>query len=124
MDLLVSGRAGCEPETDTGMGLLYSKNELKRMFLRVLYEIQYGSMKDCSNNTRWFTSTWFKKYWSIDLSGQSRELLAAGLREMHAADLIQQDESQLSAEFIVLTDAGKDVIELHLDPDSKGKRFY
>jgi hypothetical protein len=43
---------------------------------------------------------------------------------MHAASLIQHDESQLSAEFIVLTDAGKDGIELHLDPDSKGKRYY
>jgi hypothetical protein len=48
----------------------------------------------------------------------------AGLSEMHAASLIQQDESQLSAEFIVLTDAGKDVVELHLDTDSKGKRYY
>jgi hypothetical protein len=127
MDLLVSGKAGCDPETDTGMGLLYLKNELKRMFLRVLYGIQYGTarsrMKDCSNNVRCITSTWFKRYWALICLG-SREPLMAGLSEMHAASLIQQDESQLSAEFIVLTDAGKDVIELHLDPDSKGKRYY
>jgi hypothetical protein len=75
MDLLVSRKAGCDPETDTGMGLLYLKNELKRMFLRVLYGIQYGTarsrMKDCSNNTRCITSTWFKRYWGIDLSGES-----------------------------------------------------
>jgi hypothetical protein len=94
------------------------------MFLLVLNEIQYGSMKDCSNVTGWITSTLFKRYWGIDLSGQSRELLMAGLSEMHAACLIRQDEPQLSAEFVVLTGAGKEVVELQLDPDPRGKRYY
>ena len=70
-------------------------------------------MKGYSNNTRWITSTGFKRYGGIDL----RELLVTGLREMHAAGLIQSDELQFFTEFVVLVDAGKVIVELHLDPD-------
>jgi hypothetical protein len=36
---------------------------------------------------------------------------------MHAAGLIRPNELQLSAEFVVLADAGKEIVELQLDPD-------
>lgn len=103
---------------------MYSKNELKRMFLRVLYEIQYGSLTGCSNNVTSIVTSWFKRYWNVDLSEAEQGLLRGGVNEMMSDGLIQHDESQRARDFVVLTEAGKEVVELQLDPDSRGKRYF
>lgn len=94
------------------------------MFLRVLYEVQYGSMIGCSNNVNSLIYSWFKKYWNFDLSDDERKLLLEGIREMHSSALIQNDESHRSSDYVVLTETGKDIVELNLDPESKVKKYF
>jgi len=103
---------------------LYSKNELKRMFLRVLYEIQYGGLTGCSNSVNGIISSWFKRYWDVGLSEAERKLLREGVKEMMSDGLVQRDEAQPTGDFVVLTDFGRDVVERQLDPDSHAKKYF
>lgn len=103
---------------------MYSKNELKRMFLKVLYEIQYGSLTGCSNSVASIISSWFKRYWDVELSEAERKLLGEAVKEMEGDDLIEHDESQRLRGFVVLTEAGKEIVEMQMDPNSRVKRYY
>jgi len=103
---------------------LYSKSELKRMFLKVLYEIQYGSMQDRSNSLHSITSFWFKNYWKANLSLTEERLLMEAVRELQTEGYICREGSQRSSDFVVLTESGKEVVELQLDPDSKARKYY
>jgi len=103
---------------------LYSKNELKRMFLRVLYEIQYGSLTGYSNSATSIISSWFRHYWNVELSEVERKVLREAVKEMQSDGLIQRDEAQRDPDFMVLTELGEKVVEGQLDPDSRARKYY
>ena len=81
-------------------------------------------MTDCSNSVNGIVDSWFKRYWDAGLSEEERRLLLEAVKELHSAGFVRRDESQRSSDFVVLTDAGKDVVELQQDPDARSRKFY
>ncbi len=47
-----------------------------------------------------------------------------GVRELQIEGYIHRDETRRSNDFIVLTENGKDAVELQLDPDSRARKYY
>ncbi len=94
------------------------------MFLKVLYEIQYGSLQDRSNSLHSIASFWFKNYWKANLSLTEERLLMESVRELQTEGYICREQSQRTSDFIILTESGKEVVELQLDPDSKARKYY
>lgn len=94
------------------------------MFLKVLYEIQYGSLQDRSNSLHSIVAFWFKNYWKANLSLTEEKLLMEAARELQSEGYVCREGSQRSRDFVVLTDSGKEVVELQLDPDSKARKYY
>jgi hypothetical protein len=103
---------------------LYSKSELKKMFLKVLYEIQYGSMQDRSNSLHSILSFWFRNYWKANLSMTEERLLMESVRELHTEGYVCREKSQRTSDFVILTESGIEAVELQLDPDSKARKYY
>ena len=46
----------------------YSKSQLKRMFLRVIYEIEYGRFSGHSSGIDSIVPTWMNKCWNIKMT--------------------------------------------------------
>jgi hypothetical protein len=94
------------------------------MFLKVLYEIQYGSLQDRSNSLHSIVAFWFKNYWKTNLSLTEERLLMEAVRELHSEGYVCREGLQRSSDFVVLTESGKETVELQLNPDSKARKYY
>lgn len=97
--------------------LLLSKTELKKMFLRVLHEIQYGEMRSYSSGVDSIVSQWMNRYFNIELYPKEKELIHEAIQELKNSGLIAQDPTQSSTVFQRLTDKGKKIVENQQDPD-------
>lgn len=98
----------------------YSKNQLKRMFLRVLYEIQYGKMDRFSNDINTIIRAWMNEYFEVELTEEEIQYTFEVIPELKISGLIAQDASQDSEVFQVLTQKGREVVEKQQDPDVYG----
>ena len=94
------------------------------MFLKVLYEIQYGSMQDRSNSLHSIMAFWFKNYWKANLSMTEERLLLESVRELQTEGYICREKSQRLNDCVILTESGIEIVELQLDPDSKARKYY
>lgn len=98
----------------------YSKNKLKRMFLKVLYEIQFGSMKSHSNGTDTIIPRWINEKFNINLTPEDEQLAQEAVQDLKTTGLIVKDATQRSDTFVVLTSKGKEIVEKDKDPDIHG----
>ena len=96
--------------------MVYSKNQLKKMFLKVLYEIQYGKMKGHSHGIDSIVPTWMNKYFNISLTKEEIQLTMEAIQELKTSGLIAKDATQ-SDVFQILTAKGKEIVEKQRDPD-------
>lgn len=96
---------------------ILSKAELKKMFLRVLYECQYGKMKSYSFGVDSIVPHWINDYYKIELYPQEKEQIHVAIQELKNSGLIAQDPSQMEAVFQRLTEKGKELVENQQDPD-------
>ena len=103
--------------------VLLSKNELTRMFLKVLWEIQYGNMKGHSHGVDSIVPKWINDYYQIELESTEIQLVCDAVQELKASNLITRDSRQYSDNFVVLTESGKEVVEKQKDPDIFGLRL-
>jgi len=99
---------------------MLSKKQLKTMFLKVLYEIQYGKLKGYSNGIDSIVPQWMNQYYSTKLTQEECQLTHEVIQELKASGLIVQDASQSSSMFQVLTPRGKEIVERQKDPDIYG----
>lgn len=53
--------------------MTYSKSELKKMFLRVLYECKYGKLQDHSWGVDSIVPAWINQYFNISLTNDERQ---------------------------------------------------
>lgn len=102
---------------------MYSKNQLKRMFLKVLYEVQYDSMKGHSSGIDSIVPHWMNQYFNIKLSKEECQLTHEAIQELETSGLVVQDATQSSSMFQVLTSKGKEISEKQKDPDVYGLRL-
>lgn len=94
-----------------------TKPELKKMFLQILYQIQYGSMKGYSWGIDSIVPTWMNQHYNMTMSGQERQLTIEAVQELKTAGLIVNDATQHGENFVVLTEKGKAIAEKNQDPD-------
>jgi len=103
--------------------MTYSKHELKKMFLRVLYECLYGKMKDHSSGIDSIVPSWMNKYFNIEMTQEEIQLTYEAIQELKNSGVIVQDSTQYSDVFQVLTAKGKEIVEKQQDPAVHGLRL-
>ncbi len=94
-----------------------SKPELKKMFLRVMYECLYGKMKGHSNGVDSILPHWMNVYYKIDMTEEEIKLTYEAVQELRNSGLIVRDYTQLDEVFQILTAKGKEIVEKQQDPD-------
>ena len=99
---------------------MYSKNQLKRMFLKVLYEVQYGSMRGHSSGIDSIVPEWMNRYWNIKMTIEDIKTTNEAIQELKTSGLIVKDPTQRDDVFQVLTNKGKEIVEKQIDPDIHG----
>ena len=99
---------------------MHSKSQLKKMFLKVLYEIQYGKMKAYSHGIDSIVPHWMNEYFNMKMTPEERQLTNEAIQELKTSGLIVQDATQSSPMFQVLTSRGKEIVEKEKDPDIHG----
>lgn len=97
--------------------MVYSKSQLKKMFLKVLYEIQYGKMKGHSWGIDSVVPAWMNKYYGIKMSREEIQLTMEAIQELEVSGLIVKDATQPSDVFQLLTAKGKEIVERRRDPE-------
>lgn len=103
--------------------LPFSKAELKKMFLRVLYETQYGKMKSYSHNIHGIIPHFMNEHYKIELKSEEEKLTYEAVQELKIKGLIVPDYTQRSEQFQLLTEMGKQIVENQQDPDIFGLRL-
>jgi uncharacterized protein (TIGR02391 family) len=97
--------------------MVYSKSQLKKMFLKVLYEVQYGKMKGHSRGIDSIVNSWMNKYYGIKMSREEIQLTMEAIQELKISGLIVKDATQASDVFQLLTAKGKEIVEKQRDPE-------
>jgi len=103
--------------------LLLSKPEIKKMFLRVLYEIQYGKMKGYSSGTDSIVPSWINEYFKIKMNEEEIQLAQEAIQDLKTSGIIVKDATQHGEVFQVLTQKGKSLVEKSHDPDVHALRL-
>jgi hypothetical protein len=100
-----------------------SKPELKKMFLRVMYEVLYGDMKGHSSGLDSIVPHWMNERFKIKMTKQEVQLTEEVIQELKNANVIVKNSAQSSDNFQVLTTKGKDIVEKQQDPDAYALRL-
>lgn len=103
--------------------MTYSKHELKKMFLRVLYECLYGKMKDHSHSIDSIVPSWMNEYFNIKMTKEEIQLTYEAIQELKNSGVIVRNSTQYSDVFQVLTAKGKEIVEKQKDPDVHGLKL-
>lgn len=98
----------------------YTKNQLKKMFLKVLYEIERGRLKDYSHGIDSIVPRWMNEYWKIEMTKEDIKKTYEAIQELKVSGQIVRDPSQTSEEFQILTTKGMEIVEEQKDPDIHG----
>ena len=87
-----------------------SRNELKSMFLEVLYEIQFGNLKTLSAYIEGIIPQWINEQYKIKLDREEIIRLHEIVQELKTQGFIVRDPGK-SDNFILLTEKGKQFYE-------------
>jgi uncharacterized protein (TIGR02391 family) len=98
----------------------FSKSQLKRMFLRVLYEIECGKLKGYSHGIDSIVPSWMNQYWNIEMTPEDVKKTYEAIQDLKASGLIVKDPTQTDDVFQVLTSKGKEIVEKQIDPNTNG----
>jgi uncharacterized protein (TIGR02391 family) len=90
------------------------------MFLRVLYEIECGSLRDYSNGIDSIVPKWMNEYWKIEMSKEDIKRTYEAIEELKYSGLIVKDPSQKEDVFQILTTKGTKIMKEQKDPDIHG----
>jgi hypothetical protein len=93
-----------------------TKDKLKLMYLKTLYECQFGSMKGHSWGVDSIVTSWINKLYSIQLSPEEIQLTFEAIQEAKNSGLIGKDARQREDVFQILTQKGKELVEKRKDP--------
>lgn len=94
-----------------------SRTELKKMTLRVMYELQFGKMSDYASGMNSIVPYWINEYYGVVLTGEEKVIANSAVVDLKAAGLIIKDAAKDDEVFQVLTTMGKIVVEKNQDPD-------
>src|SRR6266704_4196424 len=103
----------------------YAKSELKRMYLRVLYECLYGggTMQGHSWGVDSIVPHWMNEKFEISLTDEQVQLTFQAIDELRRDGFLVKDATQKTDNFLVLTPEGKTLVEKQEDPDVHGIRL-
>lgn len=99
----------------------YSKSQLKKMYLQVLYECQYGKLQSHSWSVSSIVPGWMNEYFKTSLTKDEIQVCIQGVEELRANGYLVKDATQLSDDFLVLTPEGVKVAEEQGEPVPIGK---
>jgi hypothetical protein len=96
-----------------------SKTELKKMFLKTLYEILCGKgkMSAYSHNINFIVSDLINEHYDIELTVEEMEQTHVAIQELKNQGLIVKDITQSSEAFWVLTTKGIELVVKMQDVD-------
>ena len=100
-----------------------SKQELRKMFLRVLYECLHGSMKGHSWGIDSIIPSWINKYYNIELSKEEIQLTLEAVQELKSSGYLVRDASQLSDNWLIFTEKGLNLVRNQKEPEIFGMRL-
>ncbi len=95
----------------------FTRTELKKMILRVMYELQFGKMSDYASGMNSIIPYWINEYYGVVLTGEEKLIANAAVTDLKAAGLIIKDAAKDDDVFQILTTMGKVVVEKNQDPD-------
>lgn len=90
------------------------------MFLRVLYECQYGGLQSYSPSVGFIVPTWMNNYFKTSLTKDEIQRCIQGVEELRAQGYLMRDAKQRSDDFLILTDEGIKVVKEQGEPIRKG----
>jgi len=94
-----------------------TKPELKKMFLQILYEIKYGTMKGNSWRVDSIIPYLMNEHFHIKMTEAEIQLTYETIQELKTTGLIVKDSTQQEDVCQVLTEKGKAIAEKNQDPD-------
>lgn len=103
--------------------MTYSKQELKKMFLRVLRECLEGKLKNYNPHVSDIVKNWINEYYDISLSEEEMMLTYEAVEELQNDGYLMKDPSQRAPGFLIFTTKGKELIAKQKDPEVHGLRL-
>jgi uncharacterized protein (TIGR02391 family) len=99
----------------------YSKSQLKKMYLRVLYECKYGKLQSHGWSVGGILPYLINEYFKISLTKDEIQLGYQAVEELRADGYLVRDATQLSDDFLILTPEGIKVAKEQSEPVPIGK---
>ena len=100
-----------------------SKQELRKMFLRVLYECLHGTMKSHSWGVDSIVPSWINKHYKIKLTNAEIQSTHEAIQELKNSGYLVRDASQSSDNWLIFTEKGLDLVRSQKDPEISGLRL-
>jgi uncharacterized protein (TIGR02391 family) len=94
----------------------YSKSQLKKMYLKVLYECKHGKMQGYSWGVDSIVPSWMNEYFNVSLSKDEIQRTIQGVEKLRADGYLMRDATQLSDNFLILTDKGINAVKEQGEP--------
>lgn len=95
----------------------FTKSELKKMIINVMYELKYGTMQGRTWGIDSIIPNWINEYYKTGLATAEKQLAYEAVQELKTAGLIAKDSTQYEDVFQVLTEKGKAIAEKKENPD-------
>jgi len=100
-----------------------SKQELRKMFLKVLYECLHGTMKGHSWGMDSIIPNWINKYYKYTLSDKEVQLTLEAVQELQNSGYLVGDSSQRDDNWLTLTEKGLNLVKSQKEPEIFGVRL-
>ena len=97
----------------------YSKSRLKKMFLQVLYECQYGKLQGHSWSVDSIVPSWMNEYFKVSLTRDEIQRCIQAVEELRNHGYLMKDATQMSDNFLILTPEGVKVVKEQGEPIRK-----
>jgi uncharacterized protein (TIGR02391 family) len=97
----------------------YSKSQLKKMYLQVLYECQYGKLQSYFPSIRSIIPHLINEYFKTSLTKDEIWRCLQAVEELRADGYLVKDPTQLSDDFLMLSPEGVNVAKEQGEPIRK-----
>ncbi len=100
-----------------------SKQELRKMVLRVIYECRDGSFQGHSWGIDSVIPQWMDKYYKVTLKPEETQIAYEAVQELKTSGYLVRDATQNSDNFLVLTSRGLAALQSQKEPEVHALRL-
>ena len=100
-----------------------SKQELRKIVLRVVYECREGDFEGHSWGLDSVIPHWINDYYRVTLSPEETQTAFEAAQELRTAGYLVRDATQNSDNFVVLTERGREALRSQKEPEVHATRL-